>query len=50
MTSTLISIKVEDEKMKSILERMDQARNEIYKCYLELGALGYAEIKKEEEH
>lgn len=46
MTSTLITLQVEDEKLRNILERMDAAREEIEKCTFELKTIGYISIKK----
>lgn len=46
MTSTLITLQIDDEELRGILERMDAAREEISKCVYELQTLGYVRVKK----
>lgn len=46
MTNYSIRIEVEDGKVKEILDRIDKAQEEIYKCYSELQNLGVLTIKE----
>lgn len=46
MTNYSIRIEIEDGKVKEILDRLDKAQGEIYKCYSELQSLGVLTIKE----
>lgn len=42
-------LEVEDKKLNDILGRLDEAREEIYKCYSELSDLGIVKLVKKGE-
>lgn len=44
-----VTLEVEDKKLNDILSRLDEAREEIYKCYSELSDLGIVKLVKEGE-
>ena len=43
MTNNLISMRVTDKKLSEILAMMEDSRQTIHSCYVELGALGCVE-------
>lgn len=43
MTNNLISMRVTDKKLSEILSMMEESRQTIHSCYVELGALGCVE-------
>ena len=46
MTNYSIRIEVEQGKIKEVLDRLNKAQEEIYKCYSELQSLGVLTIKE----
>ena len=40
------TVEIEDEKLRSILERLNKAERELWDCYYELRDLGVVKIKK----
>lgn len=48
MTEYFIKIEVEEGQVKRILERLQKAQKEIYKCYNELEEIGVLTITKKE--
>lgn len=47
MTNNLISMRVTDKKLSEILSMMEESRQTIHNCYVELGALGCVELDGE---
>ena len=47
MKSYAIQIELQKGKVKEIMERLDKAQEEIYRCYSELESLGVVTIKEE---
>lgn len=46
MDSYLLRIKIKDEELEEVIQKLEQAKKTVYECYEKLYAMGRLELEK----